>query len=113
VIVTGRAAVERGLTAVSSLMISIRDTGSDSVGCLGAFTKSHSCLAGKGVLLLLCACGLDAMLAGSAIPKKFAQQSRSAHARALSPAQPGSVGQWAFGVGEKAITYVSWTDEDW
>jgi tetratricopeptide (TPR) repeat protein len=98
-------------------MISIGDTGSDSVGCLGAFTKSHSCLPGKGVLLLLCACGLDAQYVGSNAcrhchSERFAQQSHSAHARALSPAQPGSVGQWAFGAGEKAITYVSRTNED-
>ena len=83
-----------------------------------AFTKSHSCLAAKSVLLLLCACRLEAQYVGSTAcqqchPEKFEQQSRSAHARALSSAPKGSVGQWAFGAGEKAITYVSRTGEDW
>src|SRR5262245_41387360 len=41
----------------------------------------------------------------------FESQSKSGHARALAPAPPGSPGQWAFGAGVQAITYVS-QDQD-
>src|SRR5215471_13744410 len=44
---------------------------------------------------------------------KFASQSKTGHARALALAPPGSPGHWAFGAGEKAITYVSQADSDW
>src|SRR4051795_9458611 len=40
-------------------------------------------------------------------PDKVASQSKTAHARALAPAPPGSPGLWAFGAGAKATTYVS------
>jgi tetratricopeptide (TPR) repeat protein len=48
---------------------------------------------------------------------KFESQSKTAHARALRPAQPtdpgpGSHAQWAFGAGSKAITWVSQTGEE-
>jgi tetratricopeptide (TPR) repeat protein len=36
----------------------------------------------------------------------------SEHAHALAPATPGSPGEWAFGAGRKAITYVSHKDEE-
>jgi tetratricopeptide (TPR) repeat protein len=39
-------------------------------------------------------------------------QSKTGHARALSKAAPGSRGQWAFGAGAKAITWVSQLDRD-
>jgi len=45
-------------------------------------------------------------------PDQFAAQSLSEHAHALAPAPPGSPGEWAFGAGRKAITYVSHTDEE-
>src|SRR5882672_1941899 len=38
---------------------------------------------------------------------KFESQSKTGHARALALAPAGSPGQWAFGAGAKAITYVS------
>lgn len=43
---------------------------------------------------------------------RFALQSETGHARALSKAAPGSPGQWMFGAGEKAITWVSQRDRD-
>jgi tetratricopeptide (TPR) repeat protein len=53
---------------------------------------------------------------------KFESQSKTAHARALAAARPGNPisgipapenkAQWAFGAGEKAITWVSQTGED-
>jgi tetratricopeptide (TPR) repeat protein len=84
-----------------------------------AVTDSRSCQPANVIaLLLLCACKLDAQYVGSSAcrechPQEFDRQSRSAHARALSPAGSGSPGEWAFGAGEKAITYVSRTGEDW
>ena len=36
----------------------------------------------------------------------------SEHAHALAPAPPGSPGEWAFGAGRKAITYLSHANED-
>ena len=88
------------------------------MGWLVAHARSRSRQAAKGVLLLLTACGLNAQYTGSAVCRQchlenFEQQSHSAHAHALSPAPPGSPGQWAFGAGEKAITYVSRTSEEW
>lgn len=38
---------------------------------------------------------------------KFEMQSKSGHARSLAIAAEGKPGKWAFGAGEKAITYVS------
>lgn len=46
-------------------------------------------------------------------PAKSETQSKTGHARALAVAPAGSPGHWAFGAGEKAITYVSQVDEDW
>jgi tetratricopeptide (TPR) repeat protein len=53
---------------------------------------------------------------------RYQSQSKSAHARALAPARPNypipgipapeSTAQWAFGAGEKAITWVSQTGEE-
>jgi len=45
-------------------------------------------------------------------PDQFTVQAKSEHAHALAPATPGSPGEWAFGAGRKAITYVSQTDEE-
>ncbi len=45
-------------------------------------------------------------------PDQFAAQAMSEHAHALAPAKPGSPGEWAFGAGRKAITYVSHIDEE-
>ena len=42
---------------------------------------------------------------------KFETQSKTGHARALAVAAPGSQGQWAFGAGEKATTWVSQTSD--
>lgn len=46
-------------------------------------------------------------------PAQFAAQSKTAHARALAVAPKGSPGEWAFGAGDQAITYVSRIDENW
>jgi tetratricopeptide (TPR) repeat protein len=45
-------------------------------------------------------------------PDQFAAQAKSEHAHALAPAKPGSPGEWAFGAGRRAITYVSHIDEE-
>ncbi len=45
-------------------------------------------------------------------PGEFAAQAKSEHAHALAPAQPGSPGEWAFGAGLKAITYVTHADDE-
>src|SRR5581483_4268414 len=45
-------------------------------------------------------------------PDEFAAQAKSEHAHALAPAQAGSPGEWAFGAGRKAITYLSHTGEE-
>ena len=42
---------------------------------------------------------------------KFESQSKTGHARALAVAAPGSQGEWAFGAGEKATTWVSQTSD--
>jgi tetratricopeptide (TPR) repeat protein len=44
--------------------------------------------------------------------KQFESQSKTGHARALARAAEGSPGQWAFGAGLKAITWVSQSGED-
>ena len=67
--------------------------------------------------LVLTVFSLHAQNAGSLVcrschPDKFASQSKSGHARALAPAPPGSPGNWAFGAGEKATTYVSQKDAE-
>ncbi|HEY1949896.1 MAG TPA: tetratricopeptide repeat protein [Bryobacteraceae bacterium] len=45
-------------------------------------------------------------------PANYASQSKTGHAHALVKAPPGSRGQWAFGAGEKATTWVSQIDRD-
>ena len=45
-------------------------------------------------------------------PGQFTAQAMSEHAHALAPAKPASPGEWAFGAGRKAITYVSHTGEE-
>lgn len=44
--------------------------------------------------------------------KQFESQSKTGHARALARAAEGSLGQWAFGAGQKAITWVSQSGEN-
>jgi predicted CXXCH cytochrome family protein len=44
--------------------------------------------------------------------RQFESQSKTGHARALARAADGSLGQWAFGAGLKAITWVSQSGED-
>src|SRR5947209_941638 len=43
---------------------------------------------------------------------EFATQTASAHARALSRSTPQQPGEWAFGAGEQAITFVSRVDPE-
>lgn len=67
--------------------------------------------------VMWCAPLLTAQQAGSTAcrachPDKYLAQSKTGHARALAAAPPGSPGQWAFGAGEKAVTWVSQPDED-
>jgi tetratricopeptide (TPR) repeat protein len=69
------------------------------------------------IILLLLTSGVRAQYAGSrqcqsCHSDQFAAQAKSEHAKALAPAAPGSPGEWAFGAGRKAITYVSQTDEE-
>ena len=69
------------------------------------------------LVLLLFALGVYGQYVGSQScqachPDQFAAQAMSEHAHALAPAQPGSPGEWAFGAGRKAISYVSHTDEE-
>lgn len=71
----------------------------------------------SALLLLPLAPFLNAQYVGSqqcrqCHAEKFETQSRSDHAHALAPAPPGSPGEWAFGAGAKAITYVSKIDPD-
>ena len=74
--------------------------------------------ASRALILPVCALELSAQYVGSTAcrechSEKFAVQSGSAHARALASAPPGSPGEWAFGAGDKAVTYVSRTGEAW
>src|SRR5215468_6499728 len=62
---------------------------------------------------VLCAQYVGSRKCAECHPDKFESQSRSAHAHALAPAPPGSPGEWAFGAGSKAITYVSQVDSDY
>ena len=69
------------------------------------------------LIMPLLASGVRAQYVGSqqcqtCHPDQFTAQAKSGHARALAPAPPGSPGEWAFGAGRKAITYVSQTDEE-
>jgi hypothetical protein len=45
-------------------------------------------------------------------PKQFDAQSASAHAHALARATPPQPGDWAFGAGDQAITFVTRIDQD-
>jgi tetratricopeptide (TPR) repeat protein len=69
------------------------------------------------LLLPLFTSGIFAQYVGSqrcqsCHPDQFAAQANSEHAKALALAKPGDPGEWAFGAGRKAITYVSHTDEE-
>src|SRR5260370_28048654 len=70
------------------------------------------------MLALLFAAVAMGQYAGSEVckpchPAQFGAQLKTGHARALARAPAGSAGQWAFGAGEQAITYVSQLDQDW
>jgi tetratricopeptide (TPR) repeat protein len=45
-------------------------------------------------------------------PQQGTGQAQTGHAHALAPAPKGAIGQWAFGAGSKAVTYVSQLDPD-
>ena len=69
------------------------------------------------LLLLLLARGLGAQYVGHQVcagchPQQGRDQLQTGHARALAPAAKNAIGQWAFGAGSKAITYVSQLDRD-
>jgi tetratricopeptide (TPR) repeat protein len=66
---------------------------------------------------LLLAIPLRAQYAGAEAcrachPKQYADQSKTGHAHALAPSPDPKLGEWAFGAGAKAITYVSQSDPD-
>ena len=69
-------------------------------------------------LWVLCAIGAAAAdYAGAAACQachaaEYESQSKSAHAHALAPSAPGQPGDWAFGAGEQAITFVSRVDRE-
>jgi Zn finger protein HypA/HybF involved in hydrogenase expression len=71
----------------------------------------------SGIVGLFLAAGAYSQYAGSEAckschPSQFAAQSKTAHARALQPAPAGTPGEWAFGAGQQAVTYVSQLDDD-
>ncbi len=45
-------------------------------------------------------------------PAEYAAQSASGHARSLAPSQPPQPGEWAFGAGSQAITFVHHRDPE-
>ena len=47
---------------------------------------------------------------GKCHPAEFAQQSKSAHAHSIARSKPPQPGDWAFGAGEQAITFVTRED---
>ena len=49
---------------------------------------------------------------GKCHPTQFALQSKSAHAHSLARSAPPQPGDWAFGAGEQAITFVTRLDPD-
>jgi hypothetical protein len=66
-------------------------------------------------LLPFAACAADYAGAASCAkchPAESAQQSATGHAHALVPSSPNQPGDWAFGAGAQAITFVSRTDRD-
>jgi hypothetical protein len=46
-------------------------------------------------------------------PAQFTGHAKTGHARSLSRAFPPNPGEWAFGAGEQAVTFVSRLDEDY
>ncbi len=73
----------------------------------------------RGVLLILVISSLTpaqqyvgSVACGKCHSDKFGAQSKTAHAHALAPAPAGSPGQWAFGAGAKAKTWVSQVDSE-
>src|SRR5579871_5643070 len=77
---------------------------------LGAVTALHPHAAALHPRSVCSVCGQPELQ--SCHPEEFAAQAMSEHAHALAPAKPGSPGEWAFGAGRKAITYVSHTGEE-
>ena len=82
-----------------------------------AYERTFRCAMGA-LTLLLCAGLLSAQYVGSTAckechPVQYQKQSSSPHAKALATARPGAPGEWAFGAGQKAITYLSYQSEDW
>ena len=55
---------------------------------------------------------VGAEVCGKCHAAEFAQQSRSAHARTLAPSAAGQPGDWAFGAGSQAITFLQRVDRD-
>ena len=45
-------------------------------------------------------------------PSEYAAQSASGHARSLAPSKPPQPGEWAFGAGSQAITFVAHRDAE-
>lgn len=69
------------------------------------------------VLLLAAAAASAADYAGAAAcakchPAEFAAQSKSAHAHSLAKSKPPQPGDWAFGAGSQAITFVTRIDPE-
>ena len=69
------------------------------------------------LLLLLSMPCLSAQYVGHQVcagchPQQSAGQAQAGHAHALAPAPKDAIGQWAFGAGLKAITYVSQMDRE-
>ena len=69
------------------------------------------------LLLLLSVRCLSAQYVGHQVcagchPQQSAGQAQAGHAHALAPAPKDAIGQWAFGAGLKAITYVSQMDRE-
>lgn len=72
-------------------------------------------------LLLQTAAGqyTGSSVCGKCHPKQYSEQSKSGHARSLSPARdhaladrfPADAGEWAFGAGDQAVTFVSRLDD--
>src|SRR5262249_296154 len=49
---------------------------------------------------------------GKCPPTEFATQSKSAHAHSLVPSKAPQPGEWAFGAGDQAITFVARQDAE-
>ena len=84
-----------------------------TVGVSGAWLKAVAVWAGVVTpALVLGADFVGAEACGKCHAAEFAGQSRSGHARALSPAPANQPGEWAFGAGLQAITFVSRLDRE-